>query len=61
VAIKKKKGGINQGLILLSGLVFLVGAVLTYFFILQGVYGSFDAKELIPDTNVIKGILMNRQ
>jgi len=61
VAIKKKKGGINQGLILLSGLVFLVGAVLTYFFILQGVYGSFDAKELIPDTNVIKGILNSNE
>ena len=61
MAIKKKKGGINQGLILLSGLVFLVGAVLTYFFILQGVYGSFDAKELIPDTNVIKGILNSNE
>ena len=61
MAIKKKKGGINQGLIVLSGLIFLIGAVLTYFFILRGVYGSFDAKELIPDTNVIKSVLSSNE
>ena len=61
MAIKKKKGGINQGLIILSGLIFLVGGVLTYFFILRGVYGSFDAKELIPNTDVIKGVLNNNE
>ena len=55
--IKNKKGGINQGLIVFSGLIFLIGAVLTYFFILRGVYGSFNAKELVPDTNVLKGVL----
>ena len=54
--IKKKKGQINQGLIVFSGLIFLIGAVLTYFFILRGVYGSFNTKELIPDSKVIKSL-----
>ena len=56
--IKKKKGGINQGLIVVSGLIFLIGAILTYFFILRGVYGSFNAKELVPDSHVIKSIFV---
>ncbi len=54
--VRNKKGRINQGLIIFSGLIFLVGAVLTYFFILRGVYGSFDAKELVPDSNVVKSV-----
>jgi peptidoglycan/xylan/chitin deacetylase (PgdA/CDA1 family) len=57
VEIKNKKGGISQGLIVISGLIFLIGAVLTYFFILRGVYGSFDAKDLVPDSNILKGII----
>ena len=56
--IKKNKGGINQSLIVISGLIFLIGAVLTYFFILRGVYGSFNAKELVPDSHVIKSIFV---
>ena len=55
--IRKKKGGVTQGLIVISGLVFLVGAILTYFFILRGVYGGFSASELVPDSNVIKGVI----
>ncbi len=55
--IKNKKGGISQGLIVFSGLIFLVGAVLTYFFILRGVYGSFNANELVPSSSVVKGVI----
>lgn len=55
--MKKKKGGINQGLIIISGLIFLVGAVLTYFFILRGVYGSFNSNELVPNTNIVKAMM----
>ncbi len=55
--IKNKKGGISQGLIVFSGLIFLVGAVLTYFFILRGVYGSFNANELVPNSSVVKGVI----
>ncbi len=53
----KKRGGINQGLILLSGLVFLIGSILIYLFILRGVFGKFNAAELLPNTQTIKNLM----
>lgn len=54
---KQKRRGVNQFLIVFSGLVFLVGAFLTYFFILRGVYGGFNVSEVLPNTELIKGVL----
>ena len=53
----KRKGGINQGLIILSGLIFLVGAILTYYFILRGVFGEFNTDNLIPSPKIVKSAL----
>lgn len=55
--MKRKRGGINQSLIVISGLIFLIGSVLTYFFILRGVYGPFNTSKLIPDSKVLKSVI----
>ena len=55
--VKRKRGGINQSLIVISGLIFLIGSVLTYFFILRGVYGPFNTSKLIPDSKVLKSVI----
>jgi len=58
VAIEKsRKRGINQPLILVSGVIFLLGAILTYLFILRGVYGKFNAADLAPDLSIIKSAI----
>jgi peptidoglycan/xylan/chitin deacetylase (PgdA/CDA1 family) len=57
VEVKRKRGGINQSLIVISGLIFLIGSVLTYFFILRGVYGPFNTSKLIPDSKVLKSVI----
>ncbi len=54
---KKRKSGINQALIIFSGLVFLIGAILTYYFILRGVFGQFDTNNLIPSPKIVKSAL----
>ena len=53
----KKAGRVNQLLILFSGMVFLIGAVLIYLFILRGVYGRFSIAELLPDSDALKNLL----
>jgi len=53
----KRKDGINQGLIVLSGFIFLIGAILTYYFILRGVFGKFDTDVIIPSPKIIKSAL----
>ena len=53
----RARSGISQGLILLSGLIILLGAILIYLFILRGVFGSFNAAELLPNPNMIKNVL----
>ncbi len=53
----KRKKGVNQGLLILSGLIFLIGAVLTYYFILRGVFGKFNTENLIPSPKIIKSAL----
>jgi peptidoglycan/xylan/chitin deacetylase (PgdA/CDA1 family) len=53
---KTSRGSVNQLLILVTGLVFVIGGILVYLFILQGVYGRFQTEDLIPDTAFFKGI-----
>ncbi len=58
MALKAKKyGGVNQALIVLSGLIFLVGSTLIYLYILRGVFGRFNAAELLPNTKIIKNVI----
>jgi peptidoglycan/xylan/chitin deacetylase (PgdA/CDA1 family) len=45
-----KRGKINQSLILLVGLIILTCSVITFYFILRGVYGKFNSSALIPDS-----------
>ncbi|HSD64933.1 MAG TPA: polysaccharide deacetylase family protein [Ignavibacteriaceae bacterium] len=52
----EKKGSINQFIILISGVIILLGAILIYLFVLQGVFGRFDAAELIPNMKSIKDV-----
>ena len=54
ITSNKRKGGINQGLIILSGLIFVIGALLTYYFILRGVFGNFNTDNLIPSPKIVK-------
>ncbi len=62
MAVKKgKKSGVNQGVIILAGALFLVGSIIIYFFILQGIFGKFDSSELVPDTDVIEGVVFGKQ
>ena len=53
----RARNGINQGIIFLSGVIILLGAVLIYLFILRGVFGSFNAAELLPNPGMIKDFL----
>jgi peptidoglycan/xylan/chitin deacetylase (PgdA/CDA1 family) len=57
VEIKSRKwNGINQGLIILSGLTILAGSILIYLFILRGVFGSFNATELVPNPKLLNDL-----
>jgi len=51
---KQRTIGINQFLIVFSGLIIIVGGILTYFFVLRGVYGGFSISELVPDAGTVK-------
>ncbi len=57
----EKKGGVNQLAILISGIVILLGAILIYLYVLQGVFGRFDAKELFPDATTVKDIFTSKK
>ena len=55
--IKSRKwNGINQGLIILSGVTILAGSILIYLFILRGVFGSFNATELVPNPKLLNDL-----
>ena len=57
MAIRKNKNvRTNQFLILLTGIIVLAGAVLTYLFILRGVFGRFSTSALMPDVNLVKKV-----
>jgi peptidoglycan/xylan/chitin deacetylase (PgdA/CDA1 family) len=49
-----KRGGINQALIFFVGLIILSGSLITYFFILHGIYGKFNFVSFLPDSKVIQ-------
>ncbi len=52
------KGRVNQFLILLSGFVIVIAAVLVYYFVLRGVYGRFDITSLLPTKETVKKTLI---
>jgi len=53
-----KRCRVNQGLIVFFGLIILLGSVLTYLFILRGVFGKFNTASLFPDSKLIRGVVM---
>ena len=61
MAVKTGKKGVNQLILIVSGFVILLGAILIYLYILQGVFGRFDAKELIPNTTAVKDVFSSKK
>lgn len=57
----EKKGSVNQFIILISGFIILLGAIVTYLFVLKGVFGRFDAGKLIPDTKAVADIFRSHK
>ena len=55
-----QKGRINQFLILFSGIVILIAAVLVYYFVLRGVYGRFDITTLLPTKDTVEKTLTGK-
>ncbi|MBS4034313.1 MAG: hypothetical protein KGZ85_07615 [Ignavibacterium sp.] len=55
-----QKGRINQFLILLSGIVILIAAILVYYFVLRGVYGRFDITSLLPTKDSVEKTLAGK-
>lgn len=55
-----QKGRINQFLILFSGIVILIAAVLVYYFVLRGVYGRFDITSLLPTKDTVEKTLTGK-
>jgi peptidoglycan/xylan/chitin deacetylase (PgdA/CDA1 family) len=51
-----KRGRVNQAIIVFVGLLILAGSVITYLFILHGVFGKFNPASLLPDSKVIRTI-----
>ena len=52
-----KHGRVNNALIVFVGLIILAGSVITYLFVLHGIYGKFKLTSLIPDSKVIRTVL----
>jgi peptidoglycan/xylan/chitin deacetylase (PgdA/CDA1 family) len=52
-----KRGRISQTLILFVGLIILSGSMITYFFILRGVFGKFNPGALLPDSKIIQNVV----
>lgn len=52
------KGNVNQFLILFSGIIILIAAILVYYFVLRGVYGRFDITSLLPSEEAVKKTLI---
>lgn len=61
MAVAKKQGiTVNQFLIFAFGLMFLIGSVLVFLYILRGVYGRFSIKETLPKKNTITSLFTNK-
>ena len=52
-----KRGRVNHALIVFVGLIILAGSVITYLFVLHGIYGKFKFTSLIPNSKVIRTVL----
>ena len=52
-----KRGRVNHALIIFVGLLILSGSVITYLFVLHGIYGKFSFASLLPDSKVIRTVL----
>ena len=62
MAVKEtNKRNVSQAGIIISGILILLGAVLVYLYVLQGVFGRFDAKELIPDTKAVGDVFSGKK
>ncbi|HSL87859.1 MAG TPA: hypothetical protein VK870_01010 [Ignavibacteriaceae bacterium] len=55
-----QKGRINQFLIMFSGIVILMAAILVYYFVLRGVYGRFDITTLLPTKDSVEKTLIGK-
>ena len=59
--IKTYKGfRINQAFVFFIGLLFLLSSLITYLFILHGVFGKFNSASLLPDSKVLHNVF-NRE
>ncbi len=57
----RRSRGISQPLILLLGFIIVAGALLTYYFILNGVFGRIDKSDLIPDIKAVDHYLFGKK
>jgi hypothetical protein len=48
-------------LIIITGVIIVVAAILIYLFILRGVFGRFSSDELLPDAEAFKNLLLGRE
>ena len=55
------KKGVNHLLIILTGVIIVIAAILVYLFILRGVFGRFTADDLVPDTEAINNLMFGRE
>ncbi len=58
---KTKYRGINQALIILTGLVIVICAVFIYVYVLRGVYGRFSSSDFVPDASLFKKVFQGKQ
>lgn len=59
--IKNKGVAVNQLLIVISGTLILLGSILIYLYILQGVYGRFSITQSIPTATSIKNFFGHKK
>lgn len=55
------KKRVNQFLIIITGIIIVVAAILIYLFILRGVFGRFTTNELLPDSEAFKNLMFGRE
>lgn len=61
MAVAKGKGiTVNHFLIFTFGMVFLLGSILVFLYILKGVYGRFDFKETLPGKNIVNAFFTTK-
>ena len=58
--IPSKREGTTQGLIVFVGFIIVFAAVLIFLFVIRTMYGNYSATQLVPDSNVLKVLLLGR-